>query len=313
MSKPDLVAVAPLPAAQMAELEQDFTVHRLPPKPERAAFIAALADKVRFMQTTGFYGADAELIDAFPKLEIIGCFGVGVDAVDVPAATRRGIIVTNTPDVLNDCVADLAMTLILAVSRRIVVGDRYLREGKWEATGPMPLAAKVSGKKLGILGLGRIGKVIAKRAKGFDMKLAYHGRQRQPVKMRYFDTLSKLARWSDFLVVICPGGPATRNLVNAEVLKALGKTGAVINVARGSVIDEPALVAALKNGTLGGAGLDVFADEPHVPAELMTMDNVVLLPHVGSGTVETRKAMADLTVANLRAYLRGEPLPSRYN
>ncbi len=312
--KPDLVSVAALPPSQMAELEKDFTIHRLPKPEERAAFLKPLADKVRFLQTTGFHGADAQLIGALPKLEIIACFGVGVDAVDVRFATSRGIAVTNTPEVLNDCVADLAIGLIIAVSRRLVVADNYVRAGKWVSQGAMALAVKVSGKKLGILGLGRIGREIAARAAGFRMEIGYHGRRPQSdVSFRYFAKLTDLARWSDFLVVICPGGAETRNLVNAEVMEALGPKGVLVNVARGTVVDETALVATLQAGKLGGAGLDVFADEPNVPSALMKMENVVIVPHIGSATVETRKAMADLVVANLQAHLRGQKLPTRYN
>lgn len=310
--KPDLVSVAPLMAPKMAELDADFTVHRLPPPPERPAFLAGRRDRVRFMQTTGFAGADRSLIEALPRLEIIACMGVGVDAVDLAAAKERGIAVTNTPDVLNDDVADLAIALILMTARRLVVSDRFVRDGRW-LKGAQPLARKVTGRRLGILGLGRIGKAIAKRAAGFDLQIAYHGRHRQPdVPYRFYPDLVQMAADVDFLVVICPGGPATQNIVNREVLEALGPQGILVNVARGSVVDEPALVQALKSGKLGGAGLDVFADEPNVPAELLGMDNVVLAPHVGSATVETRTAMADLVLANLRAHLRGEKLITPY-
>ncbi|HEX6980189.1 MAG TPA: 2-hydroxyacid dehydrogenase [Alphaproteobacteria bacterium] len=310
--KPDLISVAPLLPKQMAELEQDFTIHKLPPVPERPAFLAKLADRVRFLQTTGFYGADAALINALPKLEIIACMGVGVDAVDLALAKQRGIAVTNTPDVLNDDVADLAIAMMLNVARRLALSDRWVREGRW-LKGNQPLATKVTGKKLGILGLGRIGKAIAKRAAAFDMDISYHGRTQQTgVPYRFYPDLVDMSRDVDFLVVICPGGEATRNLVNARVLEALGPTGILINVARGSVVDEPALIEALKSGKLGGAGLDVFADEPRVPEALFAMDNVVLAPHVGSATTETRNAMCDLVVANLRAHLRGEKLVTPY-
>ena len=305
--KPDLISMAPLLPAQMAELEKDFTIHKMPPPAERAAFLKPLRDKVRFLQSTGHHGADTALMDALPKLEIIACFGVGVDAVDIKAAKARGIAVTNTPDVLNDEVADLAITMMFATARRLVQSDRFVREGKW-LKGGFPLANRVSGKKLGILG-----KAIAKRAAAFDMDISYFGRKKQnEVTYRYFDKLVDMAAAVDFMIVICPGGPETKGIVNADVIKALGKKGTLINVARGSVVDEVALVKALKDGTLGAAGLDVFADEPKVPEELFAMDNVMLLPHVGSATHETRKAMADLVVANLRAHLKGEKLPTRY-
>lgn len=310
--KPDLISVAPLLPRQMKELESDFTIHALPAPVERPAFLAKLADRVRFLQTTGFYGADAALINALPKLEIIASMGVGVDTVDLKAAKARGIAVTNTPDVLNDDVADLAIAMMLMASRNLAVSDRYVREGKW-LKGSQPLARKMSGKKLGILGLGRIGKAIARRAEAFDMEISYHGRQRQAdVSYRHYPDLAAMAKDVDFLVVICPGGEATRNLVNAKVMEALGPEGILVNVARGSVVDEPALIDALKSGKLGGAALDVFVNEPNVPKELLTMENVVLAPHVGSATTETRNAMADLVVANLRAHLRGQKLVTPY-
>lgn len=304
--KPDLVSVDPLPLGFMDRLAEDFTVHRLPPPAGRAAFFAGLGERVRFVQTTGFVKTTRDIIDALPKLEIIGVMAVGVDAVDLAAARARKIIVTNTPEVLNECVADLAIGLLIATARRLPQADRYLREGAWQR-GMAPLASRVSGKRLGILGLGRIGKAIAKRAAGFDMEIAYHTRNRQTdVPYTYFADLVEMARWSDFLLVMCPGGEATRNLVNAAVLEALGPEGTLINAARGSVVDEPALVQALKEKKLGAAGLDVFANEPNVPAELLGMDNVVLLPHVGSATVETRSAMAELVIENLRRHLRGQ-------
>lgn len=310
--KPDLISVAPLMPKHMSELEQDFTIHKLPPPAERPALLAKLADKVRFLQTTGFHGADATLINALPKLEIIACMGVGVDAVDLDLAKKKGIAVTNTPDVLNDDVADLAIALMLMTARHLALSDRYVRDGRW-LKGSQPLATKMSSKKLGILGLGRIGKAIAKRAAAFDMDISYFGRNKQAdVKYRYYPDLVQMALDADFLVVICPGGPATKGIVNAQVIEALGPKGILVNVARGSVVDEPALVKALQSGKLGGAGLDVFADEPNVPKELLAMDQVVLAPHVGSATNETRNAMNDLVVANLRAHLRGQKLVTPY-
>ena len=204
------------------------------------------------------------------------------------------------------------MGLVIAGLRRVVAGDRYVRAGRW-LQAPFPLGVALKGKTLGIVGLGRIGKAIAKRAAAFDMDISYFGRHKQnDVTYKFYDKLVDMAASVDFMVVICPGGAETKGIVNAEVIKALGKKGALINVARGSVVDEVALVKALKDGTLGAAGLDVFADEPKVPEELFTMENVTLLPHLGSATHETRKAMADLVVANLRAHLKGEKLPTRY-
>jgi lactate dehydrogenase-like 2-hydroxyacid dehydrogenase len=236
---------------------------------------------------------------------------VGYDRVDVAAAKERGVPVTHTPDVLNEEVADLAIGLMLSIARRIPHADRYVREDRWARQGPMPLARKVSGARLGIVGLGRIGKVVAQRAAAFGMRIAYTGRTQQPgVAFEYFASAKELAANVDFLVVITPGGAATRHLIDREVLEALGPRGYLINVARGSVVDEQALIAALRGGVIAGAGLDVFADEPQVPAELRALDNVVLTPHMASATHETRQAMADLALANLQAHFAGRPLLS---
>jgi lactate dehydrogenase-like 2-hydroxyacid dehydrogenase len=311
--KPDLISVAPLMPVAMARLEERFTIRKLPAAAaEQPAFLAGLAEHARFLQTTGFHGASAAMIDALPKLEIIACMGVGVDAVDLPRARQRNIAVTNTPDVLNDDVADLAISLVLMAGRRLALSDRWVRDGRW-LKGGQPLATKVSGKTVGIIGLGRIGKAIARRALAFDMTVVYHGRHRQPdVPYRHYPDLVAMAADVDFLIAIVPGGPETRHLVDAKVIAALGPAGILINVSRGSVVDEPALVAALQNGALGGAALDVFAEEPRVPAELLAMDQVVLTPHVGSATTETRIAMCNLVVDNLIAQLDGKTLPTRY-
>ncbi len=306
--KPEILSVAPMYAPCMERLGRELTVHRLFDAPDRDAVLAEVGPRVRGIQATGFASVPGAMIDALPKLEIVSVFGVGYDGVDVATARKRKVIVTNTPDVLNDCVADLAMGLIVAVARRLCAGDRYVRAGRWSG-GPMPLAARVSGKRLGILGLGRIGRAIAKRASGFDMPIAYHSRRPVAgVPFRYCATPVELAQHADFLVVITPGGAATRHLVNEAVMRALGPTGVLVNVARGSVVDERALVRCLQEGALGGAGLDVFEDEPHVPEALYAMDNVVLQPHVGSATHETRRAMGDLVVDNLLAHFAGQPV-----
>lgn len=308
--KPDVLVVGPMYPAAIENLDREFTTHKLWLASDRAALIAACANRVRAIATTGFpvHGADAALINAFPKLEIIASFGVGVDPIDLDAARRRNIIVTNTPAVMNDCVADLAMGLMIAAARRLCEGDRYVRAGKWLEV-PLPPACKVSGKRLGILGLGRIGSAIAKRAAGFDMAISYHCRHPVPGSpFAYYGRLAALAENSDFLIVIVPGGKDTMHLVNEEVLRALGPNGILINVARGSVVDERALVKCLLEGALGGAALDVFEDEPRVPEALFSMENVVLQPHVGSGTHETRAAMGQLVVDNLIAHFAGKPL-----
>jgi len=305
--KPDVLIAGPLYQPTLDALDREFTTHKLWLAPDRKAFLAACADRVRGVATSGFVGADAALIDALPKLEIISSFGVGYDAVDVEAATRRKVIVTNTPGVLNDAVADLTLGLIIAAARRIPQGDRYVREHKWLRQA-LPLAQHVTGKRLGIIGLGRIGQAIAKRAAGFDLKIAYHSRHRvEGSPYTYHARLVDLAANSDFLVAILPGGKETWHIVNEEVMRALGPKGILVNVARGSVVDEAALVKCLQEGALGGAALDVFEDEPKVPEALLTMDNVVLQPHVGSATHETRMAMGQLTVDNLIAHFAGKP------
>jgi lactate dehydrogenase-like 2-hydroxyacid dehydrogenase len=247
-------------------------------------------------------GADAALIEALPNLKVIAGFGVGFDKVDQAAAVRRGIHVSNTPDVLNDCVADLAFALLLDVVRGVSAADRFVRRGDW-LKGRFPITTRVSGKRLGVLGLGRIGRAVAQRAGGFGMAVGYCNRQPLPdVDFTYHATPAALAGWCDILVVTAAGGGATRHLVDEGVLQALGPQGFLVNVARGSVVDEQALVRALVDKRIAGAGLDVFEDEPRVPDALLALDNVVLTPHVASGTEETRAAMADLVVENLHCY-----------
>jgi len=267
------------------------------------------AQRIDVVVTSGRFGCTAELIERLPNLQAIISFGVGYDAIDVAAARARNIPVSNTPDVLNDCVADLAFGLIIDSARQMSRADRFVRAGEWPSGG-LPLAKQVSGKRLGIVGMGRIGETVAKRSSGFDMQVRYHNRR--PVEgsaYGYESNLVQLAQWSDFLVLTCPGGESTRNLINRDVLEALGSKGILINVARGSVVDEPALIEALTEGRLGGAGLDVYAQEPNVPQALIDLPNVVLLPHIGSATEETRLAMEELLLANLRAFLeRGELL-----
>ncbi len=301
--------VAPMFPAAMEALEREFTAHKLWLAPDRDALVADVAPRVRGMTTTGMVGAKAELIDALPKLEIIACFGVGYDALDVAAARRRGVIVTNTPEVLTDCVADLAMALLLASARRVCEAERYVRAGKWPQ-GHFPLATKVGGKVCGIVGLGRIGRAVAKRAEAFGMTVAWHGPRKKDAPWPFHAELVELAAASDFLVVTSTGGAETFHLIDEKVLAALGPAGTLVNVARGSVVDEPALIRALQDKRLGAAALDVFEHEPRIPDALLSMENVVLLPHLGSATRETRGAMGQLVVDNLRAHFAGKPLPT---
>lgn len=307
--KPRVLQVGRMMASLERQLAEAFDLHRLVDEAEPKAFLSKRGAEFAGIATGS--GADAALMAACPNLKVISSFGVGVDKIDLVAAAQRGIMVGNTPDVLNDCVADLVMGLIIDVARGIGASERYLRSGQWPKAN-YPLMRKVSGKRLGIVGLGRIGKTIAKRAQAFDMPLRYHNRRKvADTDLSYEASLIQLARWADFLVVIVPGGEATLKLINAEVLDALGPEGYLINVARGSVVDEAALVKALLDKRIAGAGLDVFEKEPQVPAELMTLDNVVLVPHIGSATVETRAAMAQRVFDNLQSFFAHGKLVSQ--
>jgi len=311
-NKPDCIALTTLRALPWSRLEAEFNVLVAPTPPaERMAFIKAHPD-TRFVAASGGW-VPAEVFQALPKLEIVSCFGVGYDGVDIAAAKAAKVPVTNTPDVLNDCVADTTMGLVLGAMRKLPQADRFVRDGSW-LKGGQALTTSVHHKKMGIAGLGRIGKTIAKRAQGFDMEIAYYGRSKQAdVPFKYFADIADMAAWCDVLVVITPGGAATRNMIDARVLKALGPKGYLVNISRGSVVDEPALIEALKTGAIAGAGLDVFADEPRVPEALLALDNVALAPHVGSATNETRDAMGNLVVDNLIAVKNGKkPLTPVY-
>ncbi|HET9820715.1 MAG TPA: 2-hydroxyacid dehydrogenase [Burkholderiaceae bacterium] len=308
-ARPELLTVAKLPPFLMEPLQAHFTVHERLHESDPEAFAAA-APRIRAICGSGESKVGAELIAHLSALEIISIMGVGYDGVNVAAAKSRGVVVTHTPDVLNDDVADLALALMLNVARRIPQADRYVREGRWP-NGPMPLATNMSGARAGIVGMGRIGQAIARRALAFGMSVAYTARSAKPeLPYAYHPSARELAAACDFLVVITPGGAGTRHLIDAAVLEALGPKGYLVNVARGSVVDEAALIAALQRGTIAGAGLDVFEHEPHVPEALRAMDNVVLVPHIGSATRATRGAMADLAFANLEAHFAGRALPS---
>ncbi|ARP95537.1 2-hydroxyacid dehydrogenase [Bordetella genomosp. 13] len=306
MTKPRILQVGSLagsPSAN-ARLADTYDVFELWKHEDRARALAEHAQDITVLVTSANMGANAELIDALPSLKAICSWGVGFETIALDAARERGVQVSNTPDVLTDCVADLAWGLMIAGARRMSLGDRFVREGKWgQVHGSIPLGTRVSGKKLGIIGLGRIGEAIARRGQGFDMEVRYHNRrQRDDVPYGYEASLVELARWSDFLVVATVGGPGTRHLVDQQVIEALGPKGLIVNIARGPVIDEAALVAALQAGKLGGAALDVFEHEPKVPDALKQHDDTVLLPHIGSATYETRLAMENLMLDNVKAY-----------
>ena len=307
---PNILVIGDFSNDTLGALSDSFTLHHIERRGdfdsftrERSAEIAGIAA----LATIGW--APKSVIDALPDLEMISSFGVGYDGIDAAYAAQKGVMVGHTPHVLDDEVANTILALIFAVERRIAACDRYIRAGSWEKKGNPPLTRGLAGKNIGILGLGRIGLAFAEKLSVFNCEIAYHGRTEQNVPYAYHKTLLSLARASDILVVTVPGGAPTENLVDAEILRALGPQGTLVNVSRGSVIDEKALVSALERGELGAAGLDVFADEPRVPKALLKMEQTVLTPHIGSATLETRQAMSDCMVENLvRFFRRGRPL-----
>ena len=303
-----VLLLAPLYPPTQAELEAGHRVVRLWEAADAGAQLDAIAADCRVAVTHSGRGIDRATIARLPRLELVANFGVGVDAIDLDACRSRGIAVTNTPDVLTEDVADLALALLLAAVRRIPQGDRFVREGRW-AKGPMGLTQSLQRRKVGIVGLGRIGAAIARRCAAFNTEPGYFGpRRKAGVDYRYFDDIVALAQWADVLVAACPGGPDTARLVSRTALEALGPEGVFVNIARGSVVDQPALVELLAAGRLGGAGLDVFDDEPNVPPELLALDSVVLQPHQGSATHPTRAAMGRLVLDNVAAWAAGRPL-----
>ena len=295
----------------LERLTQEFSAVKLFAASDRAAALKDAAPKVRGLAHSGHANVDAALMDALPKLEIIANFGVGVDQIDLDHAKKRGIVVTNTAGALNECVADCAMALVLNTLRKLPQAEAYLRAGNWLAKGTYPLTTSLGGKTLGILGLGRIGEEIAKRAQAFGMNIRYHNRNKKHVPYPYDESAVALARNSDVLLVITPGGAETDKLVNAAVLDALGPHGYLVNVARGSVVDEQVLLSYLQQKKIAGAGLDVFEHEPKVPPEFFALDNAVLTPHVASATNETRTAMGNLQIENLHLHFAGKPVKTR--
>lgn len=302
----EILQVSPLPPFMMSALQQeDYIVHDHTHIKDPGAL-----SKVTAIVGTGAAKVDRKLLMMLPNLKLIAICGVGYDGVDVAAAQEKGILVTHTPGVLTDDVADLGMTLLLSIGRRLPQADRFVRNGDW-VDDVFPLTRKVTGTRLGIVGMGRIGRAIAQRAAAFEMRIAYTGRAPKPdLAYAYHPSVAALAAQVDYLMVVVPGGDDTQNLINAEVLQALGSKGYLINIARGSVVDQPALVQALKEKTIAGAALDVFWDEPVVDPELRRLPNVVLTPHIASATVETRQAMAALTMDNLRAFYNKQSLPT---
>lgn len=303
-----ILVMGGLLAPELETLGRRFSVLRLNGEEDPEGLLRAHAHEIVGIVVSVNYPVSHALIEALPNLEIICRFGVGIDNIDLVAAAQRGIAVTNTPDVVSADTADTAMALILALLRRVVEADLFVRVGKW-GSGKFPLGASLTEKRLGIVGLGRVGQALARRAGAFDMAISYHGPREKPDQpYGFYKDLAEMARESDILALCCPGGPETQRIVGREVLQALGPKGFLVNVARGSIVDEAALVEALENKKIAGAGLDVFEDEPNIPAPLLRLDNVVLLPHIGTATLETRTKMGYLVLDNLFSYFEGRPL-----
>ncbi len=299
----DLLLIGGATDAMLERLSEKFTVHKLNDQTDPSAWLAENGAKIEYVATNGHDGVKPDYMAALPNLKMISCYGVGYDAIDTSVALERDIMVTHTPNVLNAEVASTAVLLMLACYRNFLADEAHARSGRWETEGNAPLSLSADGRTVGILGLGRIGQAIADKLAAFDATVVYHSRTQKDVALKYYDDLTEMASDVDVLICITPGGPSTNKIVNREVLNALGPDGVLINVSRGSVVDEAELISALQEGRLGKAGLDVFEKEPHIPEALRQLDNVVLLPHVGSGTVETRAAMGALTVDNLLQHL----------
>jgi lactate dehydrogenase-like 2-hydroxyacid dehydrogenase len=312
VSKPEVLQIGPYPSWDQDPLDATFTMHRLFEASDKAAFLKTHGEGIRAIATRGELGASRELIEACPRLEIISVYGVGYDAVNLEAARACKIRVTNTPDVLTDDVADLGVAMMLCLSRGIMGAERWVRDGNWAAKGPYPLQRKVSGKRAGILGLGHIGTEVAKRLQGFGLEIAYCSRTTKAKDQGWtsIEDPAALAAQSDFFFVTLSASAATRHIVNAKVIEALGPEGMLINISRASNIDEEALLKALETGKLGSAALDVFEGEPNLNPRFLKLDNVLLQPHHASGTFETRKAMGRLLRDNLTAHFEGKPLPT---
>jgi lactate dehydrogenase-like 2-hydroxyacid dehydrogenase len=308
MTKPEILMMGPYPAWDLEDLESNYKVHKLWEAADRAAFLSEVGGNVRAIATRGEIGASAELMKALPGLEIVSCYGVGTDAIDLSHARANGIQVTNTPNVLTADVADIGVGLLLAVARQIPQADRYVRDGHWRNAN-MHLVTRVHGKKVGIVGMGRIGVEVAKRLAAFDCPIAYFDiNQRSDLPYTFVPHLLALVEQSEFLIVTLAGGASTQGIINADVLRALGRDGILINISRGSTVDEAALLDALERNVIKGAGLDVFWNEPNIDERFLTLENVVVQPHHASGTVETRQAMGKLVRDNLAAHFARQPL-----
>lgn len=306
--KHDVLVACPPRPRQLAQLEEIATLHRLDEAADPGALLAEAGPRCRVLVCNGHVAVDDAYLDRLPALKLVASTSVGYDSMDVAAMRRRGVTLTNAPDVLTDDVADMALLLLLASRRRLVEGDRYVRSGDWGRQGTMALTRSTAGKRAGIVGLGRIGSAIARRCEALDLEIGYSSRSPKDVPFRYFETPEALAAWADILVVATPGGSSTSGLISAAVLEALGPEGSFVNVSRGTVVDEPALIAALRDGRIASAGLDVYLNEPNPSPDLTSLPNVTLYPHHSSGTVETRERMHQLMVDNVKAFFADTPL-----
>ena len=305
----NLLIMSEMPQYFVNLADNNFNTHKLWLQNDEDKYISEIQEKVDAIAVMGGYKITPELMKSMTNLKVIACYGVGYDAIDIDYAKSIGIKVTNTPEVLNDEVADTAIALMLCVYKQIVDADNFARNNSW-VNGDFPLSKKFSGSKLGIVGMGRIGKAIAKRAEAFDCLISYHSRNKKDVKYKFYDNVNELAKDVDTLCIITPGGKETEKLINQKVLKNLGTNGVLINVARGSVVDQDELIYCLKNNIILAAGLDVYVNEPNIPKELINLKNTVLLPHIASGTVETRNAMGQLVYDNIKNYFEDKPLIS---
>jgi lactate dehydrogenase-like 2-hydroxyacid dehydrogenase len=308
VNKPEILVTRQIYVPALEALEREYAVHKVWDAPDRYEFIRTVGPRVRAVVTTVPDGVSAREMEAMPQLGLIACFGRSLAKTDLAAAKRRGIAVVNVPDSVSVPVADIALGLIITVMRRMAEAERYVRAGKWPQN-PFPPGRGLTGKVCGIVGLGEIGREIAKRVEVCGMSVSYHGpRRKADVRYRFYEDLPEMARAADCLVVTCPATAATENLIDARILEALGPEGYLINVARGSIVDEPALIDALAKRRIAGAGLDVLRHEPHVPPELLALDNVVIVPHIGSTITEIREERLRNVVGNLRAHFAGQPL-----
>ncbi len=306
--KPGLLVIQLRSPQLLDALSQEYTIHDYGRADDKDAFVAGIGGDVRAVLTNGRGGLSGGLIACLPHLEIICCFGVGYEMVDLAACRARGIVLANAPGTNDVGVAEMALLLMLAVTRQLPAANAFAKAGKWPH-GDFGRTHTIGGKKLGIVGLGRIGRKIAERAQAFDMDIGWHGPNEKPdAPWRYFSDHRALADWSDYLVLACPGGDATRHLISTRELRALGPNGLLVNIARGSVVDPDAVIEALQSGTIAGAGLDVFEGEPHLPEALRALDNVILMPHLGAITHEAFEAGRDLLLTNLRAHFSGKPV-----